>query len=97
MEIWRNGPSGAKVTKSGCEANSSGSWLRLSAGQRSRAADDFEIVRQAEIVLLDFAGIAEQQRRKTPGQRGLTHALGPGKQQGLRDALLRRSCARARA
>src|ERR1022692_3821095 len=38
MEICRSGPSGGKVTKSGYEANSSGSWLRLSAGQRSRAA-----------------------------------------------------------
>src|ERR1035441_807671 len=38
MEICRSGPSGGNVTKSGYEANSSGSWLRLSAGQRSRAA-----------------------------------------------------------
>src|SRR5580658_22738 len=38
MEICRRGPSGGKVTKSGYEANSSGSWLRLSGAQRSRAA-----------------------------------------------------------
>src|SRR5271157_4088990 len=38
MEIWRSGPSGAKVTKSGCVENSSGSSLRLSAGHFSRAA-----------------------------------------------------------
>src|SRR5579859_99794 len=38
IEIWRRGPSGAKVTKSGWVANSSGSSLRLSAGQRSRPA-----------------------------------------------------------
>src|ERR1017187_5198985 len=38
MEIWRSGPSGAKVTKSGWVENSSGSSLRLSAGHFSRPA-----------------------------------------------------------
>src|ERR1035437_671204 len=38
MEIWRSGPSGAKVTKSGWVEKRSGSSLRLSADHFSRAA-----------------------------------------------------------
>src|SRR5450759_4597076 len=38
MEIWRSGPSGAKVTKSGWVENWSGSSLRFSAVHFSRAA-----------------------------------------------------------
>src|SRR5215469_68269 len=38
MVIWRSGPSGAKVTKSGWLANSNGSSFRLWAGQFSRSA-----------------------------------------------------------
>src|ERR1035441_4220275 len=38
IEIWRKGPSGAKVTKSGWVANCSGSSLRFSAVHFSRAA-----------------------------------------------------------
>src|SRR5882724_2768496 len=64
--------------------------IALISGPALARADDFKIVRKAEVVLLDFGGIAKQQRRKTPGERGLAHALGTRKQQGLRDALLRR-------
>ncbi len=53
--------------------------VALVGGPALARTDDFEIVRQAEVVLLDLAGIAEQQRRKTPGERGLAHALGPRK------------------
>src|SRR6185312_15685982 len=38
MLSWRNGPSGGNVRKSGCDAKTSGSSLRLSAGSFSRAA-----------------------------------------------------------
>src|SRR5215472_8490327 len=38
IEIWRSGPSGAKVSKSGCEAKISGSSLRFSADHFSRDA-----------------------------------------------------------
>ena len=53
--------------------------VALIGGPALARADDFEIVWQAEVVLLDLAGIAEQQRCKAPGERGLAHALGPRK------------------
>ena len=41
---------------------------------------------QAQIVLLDFLRLAQQQRGKPARQRRFADALGSGKQQSLRDA-----------
>ena len=90
MEIWRSGPSGAKVTKSGWVANSSGSSLRFSAGHFSRAGNGLQVVGQAQVVLLDQFRVPQQARPQAPRQRGLADAFGPGEQQRLRQTL---SCA----
>ena len=89
MEIWRSGPSGAKVTKSGCVEKSSGSSLRLSADHFSRAATVSRLCGRLRSSCFDLLGVAQQARAQAAGQRGLPHALGTGEEQGLREALLR--------
>ena len=89
MEIWRSGPSGAKVTKSGWDANSSGSSLRFSAGQRLAPRHDFQVVRQAEVVPFDQLRVVQQAGAQPARQRGLADAFGTGKEQRLGQTVLR--------
>ena len=76
MVIWRSGPSGAKVRKSGCEEKNSGSSLRFSAVHFSRSAMSADVRFEAQIVLLDLvrrrcAGASPE----PAGQRRFTDAL----------------------
>ena len=89
MEIWRSGPSGAKVTKSGWVANSSGSSLRFSAVHFSRAATVSRLSGRPRSSFSISSAMPQQARRHAPRQGRLAHAFGPGEEQRLRQALLR--------
>ena len=52
--------------------------------------DGFDIRFQAEIILLDFAGVTDHGRRKSPRQGGFADSFGAVQQNGLRNALLLR-------
>ncbi len=50
-------------------------FVALLGGPFFAAGDDFEVVRQAEVVVLDLLGVAEQARAQAAGQRGFADAL----------------------
>ena len=89
MEIWRSGPSGAKVTKSGWRGEQQRVLVALVGGPFLARGDGFEVVRQAEVVLFDLLRVAQQARAQAAGQGGFADALGAGEEQGLRQAVLR--------
>ena len=64
-------------------------FVALVRGPLFAGGDGFQVVRQAEIVLLDLFGVPEQPRAQPPRQRGFADAFRPGEQQGLRQAFLR--------
>ena len=63
--------------------------VALVGGPFLAGGDGLQVVRQAQVVLFDLLGVAQQARAQAAGQRGLPHALGTGEEQGLREALVR--------
>ena len=93
IEICRRGPSGGKVTKSRCEAKSSGSSERLSAGSFSRSAITDHIFRKAEVVALDFLMFSKDRGCESPDQGRLAYSFRSVQKYCLRDAVLPESSA----
>ena len=63
--------------------------VALVGGPFLARGDGLEVVRQAEVVLFDPLGVAQQARAQAARERGLAHALGAGEEQGLREAVVR--------
>jgi hypothetical protein len=66
-----------------------GIFVALLGGQLLASRQGFEILREAEVVLLDLRGAAKQPGAQPARQRGLADALRTGEQQGLGQPLLR--------
>ncbi len=75
MVIWRSGPSGGKVRKSGCVAKSSGSSLRLSAGHFSRSAIVSALASRLRSSCSILLRVADHRRRKAPRRAWLCPRL----------------------
>src|ERR1039457_4574880 len=79
IEIWRNGPSGAK-DEIGVGGELQRIFVALLRGPLLARRDGFQIIGQRQIVLLDELGVPQQARRTAARQRGLADAFAPGKQ-----------------